>query len=114
MEVQSALFASNKCIKMASIVIPVLIVKEYVQCVESKFSTPSHSNRAMYDVAMADNLTFLLISTLILENCSYFVNAIRSSWFCIHDVVKYLKELHLMRSCKLMIFETLVSVRLYD
>lgn len=27
MEIQSALFASNKCIKMASIVIPVLIVK---------------------------------------------------------------------------------------
>jgi len=27
MEIQSALFASNKCIKMVNIVIPVLIVK---------------------------------------------------------------------------------------
>ncbi|KAH0718085.1 hypothetical protein KY290_014680 [Solanum tuberosum] len=60
MEIQSALFASNKCIKMVNIVIPVLIVKEYVQCVESKFLTPSYTNRAMYDVDMVDELTSML------------------------------------------------------
>uniref|UniRef100_M0ZPQ4 Cysteine-rich PDZ-binding protein n=1 Tax=Solanum tuberosum TaxID=4113 RepID=M0ZPQ4_SOLTU len=79
MEIQSALFASNKCIKMANIAIPVLIVKEYVQCVESKFLTPSYTNRAMYDVDMVDELTSMLPQhTLILENCSYFVNAMRT------------------------------------
>ena len=60
MEIQSALFANNKCIKMANIAIPVLIVKEYVQCVESKFLTPSYTNRAMYDVDMVDKLTSML------------------------------------------------------
>ncbi|WMV16229.1 hypothetical protein MTR67_009614 [Solanum verrucosum] len=80
MEIQSALFASNKCIKMVNIVIPVLIVKEYVQCVESKFLTPSYTNRAMYDVDMVDELTSMLPQhTLILENCSYFVNAMRNT-----------------------------------
>lgn len=36
MEIQNALFASHKCIKMPSIVMPVLIIKEYVQCVKVK------------------------------------------------------------------------------
>ncbi|KAF3617632.1 Xyloglucan endotransglucosylase/hydrolase 8 [Capsicum annuum] len=80
MEIQSALFASNKCIKMASIVIPVLIVKEYAQCAESKFLTPSYTNRAMYDVDMADDLTSLLSQHSYLKEL-FFVNAMRSSYF---------------------------------
>ncbi|MCD7467323.1 hypothetical protein HAX54_004715 [Datura stramonium] len=47
---------ATNCIKMASIVIPAAYSKEYVQCVESKFLTPSYTNRAMYNVDMVGKI----------------------------------------------------------
>ncbi|KAA8520002.1 hypothetical protein F0562_014258 [Nyssa sinensis] len=48
-EQPSALYASSKYIKMLSTVIPVLTLKEYVQCVVNKYLTPSITNKAMYN-----------------------------------------------------------------
>ncbi|KAG4143784.1 hypothetical protein ERO13_D06G213200v2 [Gossypium hirsutum] len=49
MEIQSASFASSKCIKMPSTVTPVLIPKAYARCAVSKCSTPSFTSRVTYN-----------------------------------------------------------------
>ncbi|XP_014618864.1 uncharacterized protein [Glycine max] len=46
-ETLSAPFASSKCTRMLSTATPVLTLKEFVQCVESKFLIPSFTNKAM-------------------------------------------------------------------
>ncbi|CAL0316319.1 unnamed protein product [Lupinus luteus] len=47
METLNASSANSKCTRMASTATLVLTVKEFVQCVESKFWTPSFTNKAM-------------------------------------------------------------------
>ncbi|MBA0785059.1 hypothetical protein Gotri_027184 [Gossypium trilobum] len=56
MEIQSAPFASSKCIKMPSTVTLVLIpkgafrvVQAYARCAVSKCSTPSFTSRVTYN-----------------------------------------------------------------
>lgn len=48
-EIPSALFASSKYTKMENTVTPVLTLKEFVQCAVNKYSTPSFTNKAMYN-----------------------------------------------------------------
>ncbi|KAH1190929.1 Cysteine-rich PDZ-binding protein [Glycine max] len=46
-ETLSAPFASSKCTRMLSTATPVLTLKEFVQCVASKFLIPSFTSKAM-------------------------------------------------------------------
>ncbi|KAJ6401869.1 hypothetical protein OIU84_014027 [Salix udensis] len=62
---------------MASTVTPVLIQKEFVQCAESKYLTPSFINRAMHNttemLSGASGLSFITcwLVTASQLNCCY-------------------------------------------